>query len=113
MAQIEKQIERLAETMDLHAESDNDHNFVGVHRALAVIAYDAIGPEATLKLFKAIKSELGIADESRWKDKRIGLHAVAYLETDGEDRVIRMRGRSVPRPWRDWSLSEKSMHRRK
>lgn len=101
---IERQIEDLAEYMDNQAEDGNDHDFVGVHRALAIIAFHEIGPEATLKLFRAIKRELGIADESEWKDKRIGLHAVAYLKTDGEERLIRMRSMSVPRPWRDWFL---------
>lgn len=98
----ESLIKKLADQMDRDAASDNSHDFVGVHRALATIAYHELGPQATLKLLIAIKRELGI--KNTWDEKRLGLHATRYLKTDDDDRVIKMKGHAIPRCWHDWSL---------
>lgn len=109
---VEQQIEDLAEDMDNSAEQDNSHDFVGVHRALACIAYKELGPEQTLKLFQALARELCSPEEC--EDGETGQPVTYYWgglwelrnkESGHKNRIFALKTLTVPCCWRDWSLT--------
>ena len=102
-----RKIEILAERMDQEAESANWHDFVGVHRLLAVIAHQALGAEATLKLFQAIYKT---TVQRGGQYPPMGLQLVNYFKKM-EPYEMETNTFIIPRPWTDWSLDQVQEHR--
>ena len=90
------EIERLADNMDLQAENINAHDFVITHRALAILAYRTIGESATIKLFRALRRELGLP----------GLTGVAGREPERGTLLKRL---GVAEDWGTWNLPNKAL----
>lgn len=79
--------------MDSDAESINAHDCVITHRALAILAAQTIGDEATLKLMTALQKERGLP----------GLTGVCGREPDGGTILERL---GISQDWGDWEMPD-------
>ena len=84
-------LEKLVDKMDLDAEDINAHDFVTTHRALAILAHQTIGEEATLKLMVALQKERGLP----------GLTGICGREPD-KGRILKRMG--ISEDWADWNM---------
>lgn len=82
-------LENLAELCDLHAESRNNYDFIGVHRILAAILFAQIGREQATIIMREI-AELGGLDGASGKYWHPGGSAFDEF--------------GIKPPWDEWSL---------
>lgn len=88
---MKNEIKKLADEMDERAESINAHDFVITHRALAILAAQTIGDEATLKLMQALEAERGLP----------GLTGICGREPKGGTILARL---GISDNWAAWEM---------
>jgi hypothetical protein len=84
-------LEELADLCDLQAEQRNNHDYVGVHRLLAVLLYRQIGREAATTAIFWIAEHGGLD----------GMNGVGGATRHFDSAFSEL---GVPDPWKVWKL---------